>query len=240
MRHTHIIENFLGNIKIMQNNMKKTQSQLIKNTEELKIKTRRRLIGSIVLLLIAVFILLKINYKDYNNKNNIAIKVIKNNESNLNSIKLINSNNKNISLESNIKPIESIYSQNKIVESINLNNNLESSIQKNQVKLNDHKNQHNKHFFKPKIVIDIANSHNPDDILNNINLQTKRFYVQFIALDNKEKILLEKKYLQELGIKTILSQVEIKNKIFYRLRSNSFNSKEKVAEYLNNINNKLG
>lgn len=229
--------------------MKKTQSQLIKNTEELKIKTRRRLIGSIALLLIAIFILVKINYKGYQHKNNIAITVIKNNESNLNSTNtsnnVINQNiNNESSGESNIKKIESNYINSQVTESVNFNNNLESIIKKNDNKKdihnrNNHTNQHNNHYFKPKIVADVENISNPDDILNNIT-NPKKFYVQFIALDNKEKILLEKKYLQELGVKTILSQVKIKNKIFYRLRSNSFNSKEKVVDYLNNINNKLG
>lgn len=228
----------------MQNNMKKTQSQLIKNTEELKIKTRRRLIGSVIILLIASFILFKIINKNDTHKTNIEIKIIANKESNLNNINTIQTNSKNINDQSN---------ESKKIESNNLNINSESlikvdkqivdtNITNEHIKTNDNQENkpHNKHSLNPKIVIDIENSNNPDDILNNINVNTKKIYVQFIALDSKEKILLEKNYLQSLGIKTFLKQVKIKNKIFYRLRSNSFNSKEQALKYLNDVNNKLG
>jgi hypothetical protein len=248
MNLIHVIERFLGNIIVMQNNIKKNQSQLIKNSEELKIKTKRRLIGSIVLLLIALFIILNIANKNNNHKNNIDIKVIKNNESILNKpFSSINMNNHAVI------PVESKLVESKLVESKiilteaeksnKLDNHIQSIVTKNtdipdNINVND--NHHNKHSFNPKIIIEKENiNNNPNDILDNITVNKKIFYIQFIALENKEKILLEKKYLQKLGIKSYLSQVKIKNKIFYRLRSNSFINKEKALEYLHYLNNKL-
>jgi hypothetical protein len=226
----------------MQNN-KKNQSQLIKNTEELKIKSRRRLIGSIIILLITLVILLKITNQANQPNQNVKITIIKESID----TQIIKSKESNIAitkLESvTIAPsnlVESNTPQNqelkvKLVES-------NSSYEKPNQLINEEKPNNlviNKSHIVPKIIFEIVKDINPEDILNNIKSEKKIYYVQFIALANKDKIIVEKNNLHKLGIHSNLSQTIINNKVFYRLRSQAFDSKEKAMEYLNIVKTKI-
>ncbi|MBP9741827.1 MAG: SPOR domain-containing protein [Burkholderiales bacterium] len=212
------------------------RSHLIRLTETQKRKARRRLIGSIFLLLIALIILFKVT------SNITPVEVapknveIKNTSSSAKAI----SNNLTISSQPITTPnnnkaasagIENSNASSTAIATPNIaatpNSNAESNVAKPAM-------------FKPRLIVEpIKSKPLPEDILNGQTTAVvlgNKYYVQLIASSDKEKLIHFQDMLANQGIKTIIQSVDTPNGIVYRLRSGPFINKNDAINMLDTIN----
>ncbi|MDQ5921512.1 MAG: DedD protein [Pseudomonadota bacterium] len=230
------------------------KSHLIRLTDVQKKKARRRLIGSIFLLLLALIILLNVTSK---------ITPVEVEHKKLN-IEIKNTSSQAISLSANSSssPVKSATTTNSSVASgtmatITINasapgainvatartspstENANGNTESGQTNANS-KNTAPTLMFKPRLITDpIKSKLLPEDILEGKDADSvvigNRYYVQLIASSDKEKLIHFQDILANKGIKTLIQNVDTPNGIVYRLRVGPFNNKNDADSMLNTV-----
>lgn len=251
----------------MQN--KDPKSSLIRLNNLANKKARRRLVGSIFLLVIALLVLLQVTSKIKPiqiKPESIEVKTSKKtvHQDNLSNPIIVESRsnvNNAIITTASAPRIEHIYAgepkltvnkpkaASSTVKAILEDKHKNSSspdnvINQQQVAASapDAKQNPNLHIT-PIIAIEQSSSHlaTPEDILNGITTKTSKaqFFVQLTASKDKNKLLAIKSKLAENGIYTKLQTVKHGDNTLYRLRVGPFNDKISAKTKLIEINEKL-
>ena len=228
----------------------KNTSPIIKQTLDAKKKSRRRLIGSIFLLFIALIILLNITSKV--KPVNSPIKVdIKNNSAESNPIIVTSDNTAN-----NINMIESTptISENVSTEPpITISKTIESQTHHSTIVISNVVNTAPKYVPKYQAHVVTRDSSkesikkpSPLDILNDTSKNSKqlntatsdnKIYIQLAAASHKENVIQLQTELTNKGVKTFIQEINTPKGTMYRLRIGPFNNKNnaehKLAELAN-------
>lgn len=220
----------------MQTNFQeKNKSHLIRLTEIQKKKSRRRLLGSIFLLVIALVVLLKVTSSVTPIEiapKPVAVE-IKNTSSSaiarLAAAAIKESQNLNTA-NSASSPVNNIISSSPVVAA----NNEESDDEESESSIAQ------KMALKPRLITDVIKPHvSPEDILNGQDASTAsptyRYYVQLLASLDKNKLIQLQDALAGKGIKTIIQSVDTPNGIVYRLRIGPFSDKNEAQSMLDNV-----
>ena len=226
---------------MQQNFSHKNKSQLIKTSIDAKKKAKRRLIGSITMLLIALVFLLSVTSRvkpipitpqiiKFNNTNS------KNNATNMQKATNKPITNDDTGAIHDNKPIR--IQVNNIHSSQAISDTFAPSDTK---KIGDKvEPEEYKVFIKPRIVSKtITPKLSPEDILNGKNsLKSNAVYYIIIANSSSKEALqdLQQNFLEQ-HIKTIVQEIQTPNGIVFRLRSDSFNTKDDAVSSLSKIHN---
>lgn len=226
------------------------KSHLIRLTEVQKKKARRRLIGSIFLLLIALAVLLHVTANVQPIQVDPDVIEVKNTASGA-SHEAVNINDLNA-----VKETEA--STPTVTESTIVASNDESAPHsgfKAGVLVQDTKNatlsanteskpvsSSPLAVLKPRITNDVIKSKpSPEDILNgDIDTPTStRYYVQLIGLADRNALVQLKSVLSEKGFATSIQTVDTPTGKVYRLRMGPFNSKEDANDKLDQVKQEM-
>ncbi|MCX8513991.1 MAG: hypothetical protein RL017_153 [Pseudomonadota bacterium] len=218
----------------MQQNFKeKNTSHLIRLTDAQKKKAKRRLIGSIFLLLVALIILLDVTAKVNPNKNSVKVLdvAIKNTASTVtpkliasstasisSSAPLVKTENTNSSVAAASTPAITAKQTNKAMVKVA---NQPITAKTNQLNLNP-------------IIIREDDANNPKSILNAESGNVK-YFVQLIASKDYKKIKQLQDSVARQGILFEVDPVEKNNITIYRLRAGPFSSQGEAMNFKNNI-----
>lgn len=224
------------------------KSHLIRLTEVQKKKARRRLIGSIFLLLIALAVLLHVTANVQPIQVDPEVIEVKNTASGA-SHEAVNINDLNA-----VKKVEA--STPAIAESTTIVTSNESApssgfkagvVRDNNTTLSS--NTESKPVsssplavLKPRITNDVIKSKpSPEDILNgDIDTPTStRYYVQLIGLADRNALVQLKSALSEKGFTTSIQTVDTPTGKVYRLRMGPFNSKEDANDKLDEVKQEM-
>ncbi len=225
----------------MQQNFSSNRSHLIKVTEIQKKKAKRRLIGSIFLLVIALAVLLYViaNIEPIPVRPKIieikstASNVIQNNFNNASATKAIAS-----SIIASA-PVEQVIASAPINEASQVVKVIASQTETNNTNASSPLA-----ILKPRIVTDtVKTKSTPEDILNGIDSSSKpeatRYYVQLLGSDDKPKLLKLQATLKDKGINTSMQTVDTPNGKVYRLRIGPFTNKDAADKKLNLIKSEM-
>lgn len=223
---------------MQQNFAHKHKSQLIKTTEESKNRAKRKLIGSITMLLVALIVLLNVTSKVKPIPIKPQIITFKSKDSN----KQV-ANNTNVNNNINANP-----NTNNSSQAIALAINNQSATNPNTQPLKTDSSQsvstginlaNSSIAIKPRIInSSITKRPSPEDILNGSTEETvtiPRYYVQIGSSSNKEILQQIKQDLAEQDIKTSLQQIETPNGTIFRLRAGPFETHEDASNSLSDI-----
>lgn len=231
-----------------------TNSNLIKSSAAAGKKARRRLIGSVFMLLVALIILLNVTAKTKPIPVNPKIIDIKRSAGNMAtanhnvasatsatnsaSSQIIDTRQNSSASISSTSPSQLTVSS-KISASIPTNNTLT-----NQANAAESNNQSESGIAKTKldIIPKVINENtkpslSPEDILNGKTTSSTSnvYFVQFIASKNKENILKIKSELAKKGIKSFIQPIKTDNSTIYRLRAGPFKNKSTADKRLSEI-----
>ena len=222
----------------------KNKSHLIKLTENKKTKARRRLIGSIFLLILALIILVKVTSRvtpidqvkkslsvEIKNTNPVASKPM--------ASQVVTASSPIIAAPAPSKEISStpvavpIKASSPVVASSPSKANPPVKI------LNTDTKNTAPQTLKPRIVTDTPKTTlSPEDILNGQSKSSSkpRYYVQLIASSDKNKLIQMQDTFANEGIKTIIQSVDTPKGTVYRLRAGPFSNQNDAERMLKNIN----
>ena len=221
----------------------KNKSHLIKLTENKKAKARRRLIGSVFLLIIALIVLLKVTSRvtpigQVKKPLNIEIK----NTSPVIAPPIDASQVVSASTNIASAPSKEILST-PIAESITpsspVNDSSPSTSNQTVRVLNTDTKNTDAQTLKPRIITDSPKpTLSPEDILNGQSTPSAkpRFYVQLIASSDKNKLIQMQDNFANKGIKTFIQSVDTPKGTIYRLRVGPFSNQTDAGRMLKNIN----
>ncbi|MCC2624952.1 MAG: hypothetical protein K0R14_825 [Burkholderiales bacterium] len=219
------------------NNPKNNTSNLIKQSELAKKKARRRLIGSIFMLLTALIILLNVTAK----------------------VKPIPVNPKVIEISNNTSAPAKTTSQSQIVNTASAPINASSPVTTNAIAASNTESsgtgfkagvvgtngsakndtESGAVTIKPIIItMNIDHKPSPEDILNGNLSKTSEtiYYVQIAASTNKPELIKIQNSLSGNGIKSFIQNGKNNN---YRLRAGAFKSKPEATDKLAQIRKSL-
>ena len=234
---------------MMQSNFNKKNT--LKSSLHMRAKAKRRLIGSIVLLLLALWVLFKVS----SNIKSIPI--------NSNIIEVRNTNPTPVpavqptpqpTTTTIIKPKTEIAGNNpsnvdnkpqsSSTEVTNLNKIASNTVASNPVVSKTQNKTPDMMMtlkdLKPRITTDeIRSNPSPEDILNgntenNVN---KIYYLQLIGLQDKKQILNLQNLLTQHGYNTSIQTIITPTTKVYRLRMGPYNNQNEANNYLNKIKN---
>ncbi len=222
----------------------KNKSHLIKLTENKKTKARRRLIGSVFLLIIALIILVKVTSRvtpidqvkkpvsvEIKNTSPVASKPI--------AIQVVAASAPIIAASAPSKMRSStpvampIKASSPVIASTPSRSNQPVKI------LNTETKNTEVQALKPRIITDTPKTTlSPEDILNGQSKASvkPRYYVQLIASSDKNKLIQMQDTFANKGIKTIIQSVDTPKGTVYRLRSGPFNNQTDAERMLKDIN----
>jgi DedD protein len=215
----------------------KNKSHLIRITETKKKRARRRLIGSMFLLLVALIVLLRVTNRitpiDVEPKP-VTVEIKNTNPRVIASTpKVVASQvvpvNSSAPIASTPGKIASTPAKNASSAPVNILNDsdeTESSIAQTM-------------SLKPRLMAEtVKAAMSPEDILNgqsDTGAKT-RYYVQLLASVDKNKLIQMQDTLAAKGFKTIIQSVDTPNGIVYRLRIGPFADKDEAQSMLDNVN----
>jgi DedD protein len=222
----------------------KNKSHLIKLTENKKTKARRRIIGSVFLLIIALIILVKVTSRvtpidqvkkpvsvEIKNTSPVASKPI--------ASQVVAASTPIIAASAPSKMISStpvampIKASSPVIASTPSRSNQPVNI------LNTETKNTEVQALKPRIVTDTPKTTlSPEDILNGQSKASvkPRYYVQLIASSDKNKLIQMQDTFANKGIKTIIQSVDTPKGTVYRLRSGPFSNQTDAERMLKDIN----
>ena len=226
----------------------KSKSHLIKLTETKKNKARRRLIGSVFLLVVALVILLKVTCRvtPIDEPKSVAVE-IKNTSPVASKPSVASKEVTTISEQdasspakdtsSNIVAVSKTIASNttkmpsKIIASEAVNSKI-------QVRTQESSNKPNiTQPLKPRIITETPKL-SPDDILNGQSNKNSKpiYYVQLIASSDKNKLIQMQNNFANKGIKTIIQSVDTPKGTVYRLRVGPLSNQMDAENMLKDIN----
>jgi cell division septation protein DedD len=212
----------------MQQNFKeKNTSHLIRLTDAQKKKARRRLIGSIFLLLLSLIVLLDVTSKVNPNKT---------------ATKPINISINNTASQVVAKPVASATVTNTIAATENVNHPMVATAANSKVNASKTNTKNASQSIAKKadsftldpIIISDDNSNNPKSILNAESSNVK-YFVQLIASKDYKKIMHLQDAVAKKGILFEVDPVVKNNTTIYRLRAGPFSSHDDAINFKNNI-----
>ncbi len=215
-------------------------SRILRDTESAQKKSRRKLMGSIVLLLLALFFLLHITSKVKPipiDPQKIEIQTIENNKVVIQKI----SNNMAAQPIKNVASgnvIQNTTELNAVNKQKTLNRIVNSPSNDTKVQSNNSTEQINNIIkFHPKLVIEKSpNKLTPQQILNGMTEYPLRYYVQLLASTNQNYLIKPQEELSKQNIKTFIQQIKTADGItIYRLRIGPFSNKEDANTQINNL-----
>lgn len=250
----------------MQHNLNtKNKSHVLRETEQAKRKSRHRLIGSIFLLLIALIVLLNIASKVKQptiTTEKIEIKNTATNTTTLNNPP--HEASATISVPINTQHSASSTTPNKVISSSTIiaqtpdtsgvvinkspphngtvSDKTVTVIRNNKTQVQDNNTNNNMATLNlsPRVVIEKTKSAlTPKQILNGekTTTTTNKYYIQIIALSDKNKIIQLRNELSQKGIKTIVQQITTPNHtVVYRLRMGPYSNKRMAKVDLGKFN----
>lgn len=219
---------------MQQNFSDKNKSHLIRLTDVQKKKARRRLIGSIFLLLIALVVLLNVTSKvtpieveqpKVEIKNS-AIKPVASTPTVVakpaESSTAVATNAASAPAKQNSSNIAVVTKTDKVESG-----QVESSLAQTMA-------------LKPRLIVEqIKSKPTPEDILNGETTSVvlgSKYYVQLFASTDKNKLIKYQDTLADKGIKTIIQSVDTPGGIVYRLRVGPFTNKDDANSMLDTVN----
>lgn len=231
-------------------------SSLIQNSEEKLKRTRQRLIGSIILLIIALLILLKVTssikpvkINSENIKINNTAPLGINTKSVVSAAIVITKKNSSTSTIAVIKNTEGLNAKvnNSTPMIAIVKNNASATIKPELIKINSSAivassivkpvNPKSMEIKKPNLRINndlqgiiVKDQPNPQDILN--NSQDQQYFIQYIVSRNKQKLELLQQQLHRQGINTKIYSLIINGENLYRLRSGPYATKDQAINEL--------
>ena len=222
------------------NNPDKYKSHLIKITEMKKRKSRRRLVGSLVLLGVALFVLLKVTAT----VTPIAIEPKKSV-----AVEIKNTSSSAIARESAIAAAalaakESALATNTPLAAsspVTLNESAPVAAVAAESDEQSESSLAQTMALKPRLIEEViksAKAPSPEDILNgedHASAEVKRYYVQLLASLDKNRLIQLQDKLAEKGFKTVIKSVDTPNGIVYRLRIGPFTDKEEAQNMLDSV-----
>ena len=234
-----------------------TSSHLIKSSETARKKARRRLIGSVFMLLVALIILLNVTAKTKPIPVNPKVIEIKRNTSNAATMthkaaaSAATVSNASAPIRSNqnasgIVAVNSSGATSQVVasQSTNASSAIAKPITANQVNATESGSQTEssatplKLDIYPKVVTETAKSTlSPEDILNGktITTPTNKYFIQLIADKDKQNLIQIKTELEKKGINSFIQPIKTNNGIIYRLRVGPFKNKTQADKRLGEI-----
>jgi len=234
-------------------------SNLIKNTEAAKKKARRRLIGSVFMLLVALIILLNVtarvkpipvNPKTIeiaNGSKNISSSTVAtsapiNAQAHIASSAAIMANKPAASAVTHQMSSQAIASESKIA-SEPIATGFKAGVVGSEHAHDSNITHSPKLNVTPKIISE-TNLHkpNPEDILNGHTTThtSNNYFIQFVASGNKQNINVIKDELQQKGIKVFIQPIKAKNGVMYRLRMGPAKTEKAANDKLSSIQAHLG
>ena len=222
----------------------KNKSHLIKLTENKKTKARRRLIGSIFLLIVALIILVKITNRvtpidQVKKPVSVEIKNTSPVASKPTASQVVTASAPVIAASASSKVISStpvampIKASSPIIASTPSKFNTPVKILNTETKNTEIQ------ALTPRVIIDTQKTTlSPEDILNGESKASikPRYYVQIIASSDKNKLIQLQDNFANNGIKTIIKSVDTPKGTVYRLRSGPFSKQPDAERMLKDIN----
>lgn len=212
----------------------KNKSHLIRLTDVQKKKARRRLIGSLFLLLIALIILLNVTSR---------VTPVEVEQKKLD-VEIKNTASKPVPSVNTSQPIAANNSESPIMVGANASQPAKDNASGAPVvaPVSAESTTTRTLTLKPRIVADMPKTSkpSPEDILNGIeggaNAKPSRYYVQLIASSDKDKLIHFQNALANQGVKTTIQSVDTPNGTVYRLRVGPFTNKDEANNMLKTIN----
>jgi cell division septation protein DedD len=233
---------------MQQNFPPKHKSQLIKSSNDANIKAKRRLIGSIAMLLIALVVLLNvtsrvkpipitpqiITFKTKTNNDPAS-----SNQANMNHASNANTATKitNPTVEGTANTPQSVVT----VADTQTQSPTDASDEDTSEDQSDN-NTPTKVFLKPRIVnSSITTRPTPDEILNGNAepITVPRFYVQIATSTDRDAMQQLKQNLMNQDIKTSLQQIDTPDGLVFRLRTGPFETKDAANNSLSDVTDVL-
>lgn len=224
----------------------KYKSSLIQNTTDAKTKAKRKLIGSVTLLLFALVVLLNVTSKI--KPIPVSPQIISFKQQKKDVIKASNTIVKPTTYNNTIattapKDVNTNILRPSAANITTANTNLNNpNPQKQDIKEQTERTNVNKLYFKPRLVTSsITKNPGPEDILNGETspITVTRYYVHIATSSDKNVLKLLQDELLEYDIATKLQQINAPDKIIYRLRAGPFSAKQSATDTLQNLANNM-